>query len=598
MALFTLDNIHPYDQIQALVTTMHYFVALSILVPLAISQSLIFEAQDGICGYLNGMKLAPYGCHATTQKCAVYYPTSFLAAGIIADISGTLTSPTTSPLKMLTPRAAEVDIAAITPAPDVDYPEVVCCDLSKGDCTAQPTACVDAYEHPYSVLCAGNCPNDSMTLKCTAGHTLHCNRIEFQSPLHYQRSTNSGEVVDAREVEMGVAREPARGWFCGASALPTKFVESTIISRRPIFEDETSAASISQFTMIPQLSSPKSATLDINTNPQSGPNLGAVDGDVVPPDDYDYEPDVAAGDDCCVDEAISGQDCCNDDAARLARRLQRRRGPEAHRVGITVVTTTVTSPSQIGLATIIATPDAAPAMTITEGLAFVSTTYGGQSDRSPFTEATRSWNILIPAPTLNATTTSKNSTHPHGPGRPIKKSQGGLRPAQIGRIIGGVIGGVVGLFLLVILVRWCNRRRKAGKAQSEDEDSGVHNQDQFARPAHIRVHHRDKYTETKSRLSVIDDRAAEESTTSNRLWTWVRGIPTPEMSSPKRNTRPRHGVARVLRRASSVSGSSADDEKGITDGSSLSSDPYYHAMISARNAAMRKIRPNPYLGGD
>ncbi|KAK7746827.1 hypothetical protein SLS53_002015 [Cytospora paraplurivora] len=93
--------------------------------------------------------------------------------------------PTTLSVKRLGPRATQTDTAAITPAPQVDYPAVVCCDPSKGACTAQPTACVDAFEHPYGALCTGDCPNDPMTLKCTAGPTLHCNQIDLapQDPL-------------------------------------------------------------------------------------------------------------------------------------------------------------------------------------------------------------------------------------------------------------------------------------------------------------------------------------------------------------------------------------------------------------------------------
>ncbi|ROV97734.1 hypothetical protein VMCG_07397 [Cytospora schulzeri] len=506
---------------------MHSFVALS---------TLVLEAQDATCGYLNGVRLASYGCQTTTQKCAVYYPKSSLAADIasISDISLALMSSTT-PSKTLTPRAAGINVPVITPPPQVDYPAVVCCDPSIGDCTAQATACVDAFEHPYSALCTGSCLNDPMTLKCTAGYALHCNQIQFQSPLYYQRNANYSGAIDPLESSMGVVGGPARGWFCGGSALPTRMVESTIMSRRPVFEDEVSpptAAGIvtgSPGDLIPQpTTTPSPVTLPEqignvpgpNPSPQPGVNPGIVDNGVALPGDYNCDPEAVGGEDCCIDELAPGEDCCIDEPAygedcctdlpiRRARQLQRRRDPEVHRVGITVTTSTVTSPDQIGLATTTVTPAAGPAMVITEGFAVVSTTYANQSGRSPFAEATRSWRVLLPTPTQDTTTTTTtNNTGPHSPKWPTGHPKAHNGPVHVSRIVGGAMGGLFALLLLGILVNWCNRRRKLGnkkKKQAPGKQEGYSGRITASRSDRARNYLWDRYAGVRDRLSWFEE---------------------------------------------------------------------------------------------
>lgn len=568
---------------------MRSFIVLLTLLSLAMSQSLVLEAQDGTCGYLNGVRLASYGCQATTQKCAVYYPTSSLAADItgITDISLASMSSATPSFKTLTPRAAGINAAAITPAPQVDYPAVVCCDPSLGDCTAQPTACVDVFEHPYSALCTGSCLNDPMTLKCTAGHALHCNQIQFQSPLYYQRNVDYSGAINPLEARIVVAGGPARGWFCGASALPTRIVESTIISRRPVFEDESSRPTaaeivtgsagdfISQSTAV---SSPNTlpeqlgAAPGSSLSPQPGANPGTVDTGVVSSGDYTCDSEAAGGEDCCVDEPASGEDCCTD-PVRRARQLQRRRDPEVHRVGITVITSTVTSPNQIGLATTTITPAAAPAMVITEGFAVVSTTYVDQSDRSPFAEATRSWNIVVPTPTLDVTTTGTNTTGPRNPKWPTKQPN---RPAHVSRIIGGVIGGVFVLLLLLTLVNWCNKRRKLGKNKLSEKEEEDHSRT-VSRSGRTRNYLWDKYAGVKDRLSWYEEQQGKLTPpTIPRRSLGSDSNPERYTTSPRGGIHSRGGVPQG-QQASSLSGDSADGDGGGTNGSSPDL-PFYHAM--------------------
>ncbi|ROW04088.1 hypothetical protein VSDG_01148 [Cytospora chrysosperma] len=570
------------------------FIVLSTLVSLAMSQSLVLEAQDGTCGYLNGVRLASYGCQSVTQKCAVYYPTSSLAADVTSntDISLASMNTATPSFKTLTPRAA----ASITPAPQVDYPAVVCCDPSLGDCTAQPTACVDVFEHPSNALCTGSCLNNPMTLKCTAGHALHCNQIRFQSPLQYQRNAEYAGAIDSLEARIGVAGGPARGWFCGDAALPTRFVESTVISRRPVFEDESSSLAAAEVVtgspggMISQSTTLSSTiTLSPTLSPPPRFNPSTVETGVVSSGDYTCDlaatggedcciDEPALGEDCCVDEPASGEDCCSDGPTRRARQIQRRRDPELHRVGITVVTSTVTSPNQIGLATTTVTPAAAPVMVITEGFAVVSTTYLNQSDRSPFAEATRSWNIVVPTLTLDVTATSTTTTVSSNPRWPDKQPKKHHGPAHISRIVGGVLGSLSVLLLLCIIVDWCKRRRKLAKKQlSKKEEEDDHDRT-VSRSDRTRNYLWDRHAGVKDRLSWFEDQQNRKSTPPTIPPRSLRSDNSPERyTTPMRDGIHSQGVIPQGQQASSLPGDCADGDGAGANGSNPDL-PFYHAI--------------------
>lgn len=162
------------------------------------SRSVILEAPDDACGYLNGMEEAIFGCHQASERCAIYYSTSSVTAT-------TVTHATMVPM--------------ITPAPQ---PSIVCCEPSRGDCTVQPTACVDALGD-----CTGVCSDDPMTLKCTTGVDNYCNRAYFESPLSFRR-------VDALGAGLRPTDAPLDGWFCGPSALPIQQTEASYSSTAPV----------------------------------------------------------------------------------------------------------------------------------------------------------------------------------------------------------------------------------------------------------------------------------------------------------------------------------------------------------------------------
>lgn len=572
--------------IHSIAIIMHSSVAFSALFPLVMSQSLVLEAQDGTCGYLNGVKRSSYGCQATGQRCAVYYPTSSLAGNTVTDISVASINPTTLSVKRRTPRATLTGTAAITPAPKVDYPAVVCCDPSKGACTAQPTACVDAFEHPYSALCTGNCPNDPMTLKCTAGPTLHCNQVEFESPLYYKRNASTNEVFSALEAG-GIAAGPGRGWFCGASALPTKFVQTTVISRKPVSGDAPSYPTPSAMLSSKQLGAPGSAVPSINSGALSGPqpyNPGAIDNGSVPSADYSHAPDAATGEGCCVDEAGTSGECC---AGVLARQEQWQ---ETQHVAVTSLTTIVTSPNKLRLATTTATPAAGASLVITEGLAVVSTTYDGQSDRSPFSEASRSWDIMVPSPTLSTTTTSKSGTDHHGPGWPTMKPKDDHEGVAVGRIVGAAIGGSVALGLMIFIAIKCNKRRKAdprrrsGNKGKKESGSGA---------SQTRIGLWKKYLRERGRhLSSAEDRSGKTTPPAippdyfgPNLKDLLRGKPSPRGRDPQPRSPPRSKQVSPSPRDSA--GNEADDMSS----SSLTSGPYYNATPTPRKTTTSQIQP-------
>lgn len=561
---------------------MHPRIALPMLNSLAVSQSLVLEAQDGTCGYLNGMKLASYGCQAAAQKCAVYYPTSPLAAGVMTDTSLVPTNLATPSFKTLTPRAVDNNAMVITAAPRVDYPAVLCCDSSKGDCAAQPTACVHAFEHPYSALCTGNCLNDPMTLKCTAGHSPHCNQIEFESPLYYQRRAGANDVVEGLGAAMGVAGEPARGWFCGPSALPTKQIESTAVAISQGNDDHgvkigsnlNPAAQATPHSISPLTTASYTVTFTKHLGSQISTVPGSEPSPQAGSEGYRYELDAVTGEDCCTDEQVSSEKCCTDDITQRARRLQRRKDPDVHKVDLTALTTVMTSPDQIRLVTTTATPAAAPAMTITEGLAIISTAYAGQSNRSAFAEATRSWNVFEPTPTPIDTVKNKNSTGRRGPKRPMGGDGYQDDRAQVGRIVGGVVGGFFSLVLLIVFVRWCKKQRKVGRKSLFD--GWVANN-----------------SNAQSRLSSIEEQSGGSTTPGN----WPTGFlgqgnnVRPDMTSPRAGIAP-EGRLSPIYQVSSLSDGSAVDEGNGTDGSSRYSSPCNDAQAIASKYATMQAQSN------
>lgn len=224
------------------------------------AKPLIIEAPDNVCGYIDGLTSesatiphlltntytwpdAPYGCLETSHTCAVYYPTSTWAVTTLAApittanatfttiapstalFTLTLTSTVINTLKSRLRRDPKSAPPAITPPPSSNA-AVLCCDAANADCTIQPTACVDNFEHPWTSLCLDACRDDPMTLKCVDGALQHCNQVNLESPLLYLDDYQRYPKLQTRALtgqEIAVAEGIVRGWFCGPTPVPTQF---------------------------------------------------------------------------------------------------------------------------------------------------------------------------------------------------------------------------------------------------------------------------------------------------------------------------------------------------------------------------------------
>lgn len=378
---------------------MHHTIPSALMSVATASRSVVLEAPDDTCGYLNGMQKATFGCHGTSEKCAIYYPTSRTAYRATVDTTM---------------------VPIITPAP---YASMVCCEPSRGDCTVQPTACVDNLTE-----CTGICSVDPMTLKCTARAHTYCNRAHFESPLSFH-------PIEAPDSRLRPTDAPADGWFCGPLAIPiqnTDASHNSTVSMAHVSHSSVSPTAILSVTIT--LSRPgrepsppvsPSTTLSVTitlSKPGMGPGPSprpsppaAVDSE-----DTDNKDDASGSYDCCLDEPGTSETCDYD--TRRAR-LQRRQA--------------------MGGPVIAASSSSAPGDEISTGSAIVSTAYTGQTDRAPFVEATRVWNVVTP--TAVTTCTTKTCIPSKRPSRPKGKNNQ-LNPQ--GKI---AIGVTIGLLCLIVI---------------------------------------------------------------------------------------------------------------------------------------------------
>lgn len=406
---------------------MHYTVLSKFMTVAVPSRSVILEAPDDNCGYLNGMEQAPFGCLNVSEKCAIYYPTS------------SMTAPDTM-------------LPMITPAPQ---PSVVCYEPSRGDCTVQPTTCVDTFED-----CTGTCSNDPMTLKCTAGPHLHCNRAHFESPLSFRNIWD----MDSGLRSTGA---PADGWFCGTAAIPVQQADashSKTVSTAHINHSSVSVTTTLSVTIT--LSKPGQTS---GTPPMSSTST------IVVSEYIDCEDDVLSRNDCCYDEQDPVEPCYNE--ARRARLQQRQ---------------------AIGCSTTADTPVAAPKDAISRGSAIVSTAYIGQTNRPPLLEATRPWNIIVPTAVATSTTeTDRPQLQPFP-----RKGRDQLNVSGI--IIGSIFGG-----LATIAIVCCAWRKLRHRLSSRRQQISTQHQDGHELAGHTEhvSRRQGNYLQYTKNLRSIEDRA-------------------------------------------------------------------------------------------
>lgn len=300
----------------------------------------------------------------------------------------------------------------ITPAP---HASVVCCEPSNGDCTVQPTDCVDQFRE-----CTGICSIDPMTLKCTAGAHTYCNRAHFESPLSFH-------PIEAPDSRLRPTDAPADGWFCGPPAIPIPHTDASHDSHSSVSPTATLSVTITLSKPGRGSSLPVSPTATLSvTITLSKPGLGPGPSSrpsppaAVDSGGTDNKDDAPGSYDCCLDEPGTSEPCSYDNRRARLQRRQAMGGP-------------ATAASQF----------AAPEDEISTRSAIVSTAYTGQTDRAPFVEATRVWNIVTPAAVTTSTT--KTCIPSKRPSRPKGKNNQ-LNPQ--GKI---AIGVTLGLLCLIAI---------------------------------------------------------------------------------------------------------------------------------------------------
>lgn len=118
----------------------------------------------------------------------------------------------------------------------------------------------------------------------------------------------------------------------------------------------------------------------------------------------------------------------------------------------------------------IGTPVLHPVMPITEGVHIILTAYEDQS-RSPFLQATRSWNLVSPTQNvtlpLSTTEPKRNSTSRNSHTARIPKAKGKVN----GTVIGAAVGVVLGILFLLGAVWYCYRVRQKKMLSQEKHDA-------------------------------------------------------------------------------------------------------------------------------
>lgn len=373
---------------------------------------------------------------------------------------------------------------ATTPAPSV-IPgldgAIACCDSDKPVCTIQPTACVDNYLHPASVLCTGNCPNDDMTLKCTSGMNSQCRLAHVATPIAYfGRPSYEGDSMRRREElnpgRLATLNQVVRGWYCAQLETNTDIVSqymevSTLGQGKAVTESVATETTSSGATATSETQPAENH--DGNSLPQPSPQPGSSLDDPSSPIDsplFDAgqnQTDFPGGEDCdWIDEYGN---CCDPSEGGYYRPKRQRQVRRSHSEEAQVEQASISTISTLQIVTYIQsttitsrpmtsfTPAEGPEMPIIEAIYIVFDTYENRTNPIHFQEATRSHTILLYTDTLERSSDTPQPTRSH-PGRPTNSNQGDSRA---GMKAGIAIGSIVVVALVVFVVCRCRSRRKA-----------------------------------------------------------------------------------------------------------------------------------------
>lgn len=381
-----------------------------------------------------------------------------------------------------------------TPAPSLpsaDYGAMACCDGDAPVCTIQPTACVDNHLHPASVLCTGNCPNDDMTLKCTADTGSQCRLAHAATPLVYLQKPSHEDLrlrqrTASSQERLASLNRIVRGWYCAqlepnTDPAPQHLEISTLEQFQSTPDSAASQTSSSDDTAATKTHAAanheEANHADEVPQANSQPPLSVLDPispAQLPPVDSGSSQTGFPGNENC-DWVNEYGECCEPSEGgyyRIKRqeqvtRLQYNKNLGEQLLNSTVpkvqVITTTRSTTNVSRPLTTFVPMEAPDMSIVEAVYVVLNTYGNQTDEIAYKSATESHTILLYSGATEQTTATIKPTHSRPP-RPRANSTSDPRAGMkagiaIGAIV--VIAGVLSIFF------YFRSRRKARQAALE-----------------------------------------------------------------------------------------------------------------------------------
>lgn len=384
-----------------------------------------------------------------------------------------------------------------TPAPSphsAPYGAMACCDGDAPVCTIQPTACVDNYLHPASLLCTGNCPNDDMTLKCTADINAQCKLAHAATPIVYLQKPSYGDGTtrqgaDSSQRRLASLNQVVRGWYCGQLVPNTdpasRYLETSTLGQvRATSDDGPSRTTSSDETTATETHTAAEHKEDLHSHeaPQANPQPAASEKITsspaqLPPVDTSQNQIGFPGNENC-DWINEYGECCDPSLGGYYRRKRQRQverlqsneqemeeAPDSPVPKIQVITYTRSTTIMSRLMTTF-TPVQAPDMPIVEAIYVVSNTYENQTDVFTFQEATRSHSVLLYSVAREQTTGAAKPTHSYPP-RPKADSRSDPRA---GMKAGIAIGAIV-VVALVLFALFCFRSRRKERRAALERDA-------------------------------------------------------------------------------------------------------------------------------
>lgn len=379
-----------------------------------------------------------------------------------------------------------------TPAPSphsAPYGAMACCDGDAPVCTIQPTACVDNYLHPASVLCTGDCPNDDMTLKCTADINAQCKLAHAATPIVYlqkpsYRDGRTRQRADSSPRRLASLNQVVRGWYCGQLVPNTdpvsQYLEVSTSGQVPtttdsgpfqISSDEVAATKTHGAAYHEETIQSEEAPRP-NSQPAASENDPSSPAQLPPVDTSQSQTSFPGNENC--DWVNEYGECCDPLEGGYYRRKRRQvQDLQSNEDGMEEASNSTVSKIQtitytqstaiISRPMTTFTPMEAPDMPIVEAIYVVSNAYENQTDVIAFQEATRSHSILLYSVAREQTTETGRPTHSHPP----RAKAGSKSDPRAGMKAGIAIGAIVVVALVLFAFFYFRSRRKERRAALE-----------------------------------------------------------------------------------------------------------------------------------